>query len=43
MWLDYMEARDEARRWTAEGEGKLAQFAPDAPRIRALQGARHGG
>ena len=39
-WLDYIVARDEARRWTAEGEGKLAQFEPDAPRVRALHERR---
>ncbi|MDR3510680.1 MAG: hypothetical protein P4L73_03540 [Caulobacteraceae bacterium] len=33
-WVDYIEARDEARRWTADGEGRLGQFEPDAPRIR---------
>lgn len=39
-WLDYIEARDEARRWTAEGEGRIGQFEPDAPRIRALREGR---
>lgn len=40
LWLDYIEARDEARRWTAEGEGRIGQFEADAPRIRALREAR---
>lgn len=39
-WLDYIEACDEAKRWTAEGEGRLGQFVPDAPRIRTLREAR---
>lgn len=39
-YLDYIEARDEALRFVAEGEGKLADFKPDAPRIRAMQEAR---
>lgn len=34
--LDYREATDEARRWTAEGEGLLADFQPEAPRLRRL-------
>ena len=44
LWLAYVEAcdeaRDEATRWTAEGEGRLAQFEPDAPRIRMLHAMR---
>ncbi|MDP3853179.1 hypothetical protein [Phenylobacterium sp.] len=40
LWLDCIEAWDEAKRWTAEGEGRLGQFVPDAPRIRALRAAR---
>ena len=39
-WIDYNEARDEATRWTAEGEGKLADFEPYAPRLRKLQALR---
>lgn len=34
--VDYREATDEARRWTAEGEGQLAGFEPDAPRLKRL-------
>lgn len=37
--LDYREATDEARRWTAEGEGKLAEFAPEADRFRKMLAA----
>jgi len=40
LWLAYVEACDEARRWTAEGEGHIAQFEADAPRIRALHALR---
>lgn len=39
-WLDYMVARDEARRWTADGEGRIGQFEADAPRIRMLREMR---
>ncbi len=39
-WLDYNEARDEARRWTAEGEGRIGQFTPDAPHMRAAMERR---
>ena len=41
-WIDYIAARDEAQRWTAEGEGRLGQFTADAPRLRALAGLRKG-
>lgn len=40
LWLAYVEACDEARRWTADGEGQLAGFEPDAPRIRLLHAMR---
>lgn len=40
--IDYREATDEARRWTAEGEGRLADFAPEATRLKALYGAIDG-
>ena len=43
LWLAYVEACDEARRWTAEGDGQLAGFEPDAPRIRLLHAMREAG
>lgn len=35
--LAHVEACDEARRWTADGEGHLADFTPDAARLVRLQ------
>ena len=34
--LDYHQACDEAKRWTAEGEGRLGDFTPEAPRFQRL-------
>lgn len=34
--IAHVEAGDEARRWTADVEGKLADYTPDAARIRRL-------
>lgn len=39
-YLDYIEARDEALRFVAEGEGRLDAFKPDLPRIKAMQALR---
>lgn len=34
--IDHVEACDEARRYTADKEGRLAAFIPDAVRIKRL-------
>jgi len=34
--LAHVEACDEARRWTADAEGRLAHYIPDALRLRRL-------
>lgn len=38
--LDYTEACDEAKRWTAEGEGRGHLFVPELPRLERLYEAR---
>lgn len=40
LWLDYIEATDDARKAVAEAEGRLAAFTPDLPRIKRLHEAR---
>jgi len=39
-YFDYIEARDEALRFVAEGDGRLAEFKPDLPRLKALREIR---
>lgn len=34
--IAHVEACDEARRWTAEGEGRIAEYQPDAARLTRL-------
>jgi hypothetical protein len=40
LFIDYVAACDEAIRLTADREGALADFTPDAPRLRAISEAR---